>query len=239
MIHEPYRRYWEERKNVKHIIWDFNGTLLSDLQLSVDTDNYVFRMLGIPEITEETYKRNITMPIQDFYKKIGIDFSKHPYEVIGRLWLDEFNRKAVGAGLVPDALKTVQFFNEKGISQSVLSASYEPSLLHQCKELGISDYMVSITGQENEKAERKLEIGERHLRQLMIDKEEIVLIGDMATDAELAEHLDVNCILVSWGHNDLGRLEKTGKTIVYSFEELREIITYGKYGLTKHENIGD
>lgn len=27
---------------MKHIIWDFNGTLLNDAQLSVDLDNYVF-----------------------------------------------------------------------------------------------------------------------------------------------------------------------------------------------------
>ena len=35
----------------KHIIWDFNGTLLYDAQLSVDCDNYVFDELGMPHIT--------------------------------------------------------------------------------------------------------------------------------------------------------------------------------------------
>lgn len=33
---------------MKHIIWDFNGTLLNDTQLSLDVDNNVFEKLGIP-----------------------------------------------------------------------------------------------------------------------------------------------------------------------------------------------
>ena len=36
---------------MKHIIWDFNGTLLNDAQLSVDLDNYVFDRIGVPLIT--------------------------------------------------------------------------------------------------------------------------------------------------------------------------------------------
>ena len=31
---------------MKHIIWDFNGTLLNDTQLSLDVDNNVFEKLG-------------------------------------------------------------------------------------------------------------------------------------------------------------------------------------------------
>ena len=39
---------------MKHIIWDFNGTLLGDAQLSVDVDNAVFDRLGLPRITLDT-----------------------------------------------------------------------------------------------------------------------------------------------------------------------------------------
>ena len=40
---------------VRHIIWDFNGTLLSDAQLAVQTNNAVFAQLGLPSITLEEY----------------------------------------------------------------------------------------------------------------------------------------------------------------------------------------
>lgn len=58
---------------MKHIIWDFNGTLLGDAQLSVDVDNAVFDRLGLPRITLDTYRRHMTMPVYDFYAALGID----------------------------------------------------------------------------------------------------------------------------------------------------------------------
>lgn len=86
---------------MKHIIWDFNGTLLNDAQLSVDLDNYVFDRIGVPRITLEDYRNNMTMPVRDFYPLVGVDYAAHSYEEIARIWLDEFNRKAIGVGLLP------------------------------------------------------------------------------------------------------------------------------------------
>ena len=83
---------------MKHIIWDFNGTLLNDAQLSVDLDNDVFDQIGVPRITLEDYRNNMTMPVRDFYPRVGVDYAKHSYEEIARLWLDEFNKRAVGVG---------------------------------------------------------------------------------------------------------------------------------------------
>ena len=95
---------------MKHIIWDFNGTLLNDTQLSLDVDNNVFEKLGIPCITLDDYRNNMTMPVRDFYPAVGVDYSVHSYETIARLWLDEFNQKAVGVGLVSGALDAIRFF---------------------------------------------------------------------------------------------------------------------------------
>ena len=70
---------------MKHIIWDFNGTLLNDAQLSVDLDNDVFDQIGVPRITLEDYRNNMTMPVRDFYPRVGVDYAKHSYEEIARL----------------------------------------------------------------------------------------------------------------------------------------------------------
>lgn len=209
---------------MKHIIWDFNGTLLNDTQLSLDVDNNVFEKLGIPSITLDDYRNNMTMPVRDFYSAVGVDYSVHSYETIARLWLDEFNQKAVGVGLVSGALDAIRFFHSQGRSQSVLSASYEPSLRKQCEELGLTPYMTDISGLEDESASKKTEIGRRQLRELGLEGRDVVLIGDMLTDAHLAEDLGADCILVSWGHNDLKRLLSSGLPVARDFGELEEIL---------------
>ena len=209
---------------MKHIIWDFNGTLLNDTQLSLDVDNNVFEKLGIPCITIDDYRNNMTMPVRDFYPTVGVDYSVHSYETIARLWLDEFNQKAVGVGLVAGALDAIRFFHGQGRSQSVLSASYEPSLRKQCEALGLTPYMADISGLEDESASKKTEIGRRQLRELGLEGRDVVLIGDMLTDVHLAEDLGADCILVSWGHNDLKRLLSSGLPVARDFGELEEIL---------------
>ena len=166
----------------------------------------------------------MTMPVRDFYPAVGVDYSVHSYETIARLWLDEFNQKAVGVGLVSGALDAIRFFHSQGRSQSVLSASYEPSLRKQCEALGLTPYMADISGLEDESASKKTEIGRRQLRELGLKGRDVVLIGDMLTDAHLAEDLGADCILVSWGHNDLKRLLSSGLPVARDFGELEEIL---------------
>lgn len=211
----------------RHIIWDFNGTLLCDAQLSVDTDNAVFDQLGIPRITLEQYRENMTMPVRDFYAALGIDFARHPYERISRLWLDAFNAGAVEAGLVPGVMEVIAALHGKGLTQSVLSASYEPSLLHQCAHLGLVPYMRAINGLHDESAEPKTEIGRRQMRALGLDPADVVLVGDIEADAQLARELGTACVLVPWGHNSEARLLRAGFPIARSCGELLALLTEG------------
>lgn len=205
---------------MKHIIWDFNGTLLADAQLSVDADNHVFDTLGLPRITLEDYRRHMTMPVREFYVALGVDLDAYPYETICRLWLEVFNREAVGAGLVPGALDCVRAMQAMGYGQSILSASYAPSLRHQCDALGLTPYMLAVDGLDNEHAERKTDIGRAQMERLGLRGRDVTLVGDMLTDAELAQALGIGCVLVPWGHNDLARLEASGCPVAHSFAEL-------------------
>ena len=210
---------------MKHIIWDFNGTLLCDAQLGVDCDNYVFDTLGLPRITIEDYRAHMTMPVRDFYTSLGVDLNIYKYETISRLWLDRFNQHAIAVGLMPGALESIARLKEKGFTQSILSASYEKSLMEQCKELGLVPYMQMICGLGDESAQKKTDIGRRQLKRLGLCAEDCVLVGDMAADSELSDALGTDCVLVPWGHNSEERLKKTGRRVAHSFEELEEILT--------------
>ncbi len=209
---------------MRHIIWDFNGTLLNDAQLGVNADNHVFDALGLPRITIEDYRAHMTMPVRDFYTSLGVDLSVYPYETISSIWLDYFNQYAVGVGLVPDAMDLIVRLKEKGFTQSILSASYEVSLMEQCNALGLAAHMTRIDGLEDESAQKKTDIGRRQLQRLGMTGEDVVLVGDMVADAQLADALGAACILVLWGHNDTARLQKTGKPVAHTMQELEEML---------------
>lgn len=210
---------------MKHIVWDFNGTLLNDVPLAVMADNEVFRQLGLPlTITEEDYRRHMTAPVRDFYTALGVDLTVHSYDLITRIWLPIFNAGVLSAGLAPGALQCVKALHAAGATQSVLSASYEPTLIAQCGALGLTPYMAAIDGLEDESAERKTAIGKRQMKRLGLRGGDCALVGDLYADAELAAALGAACVLVPWGHSSRERLVPAGVPIADSFAELEKIL---------------
>ena len=70
----------------KHIIWDWNGTLLDDTWLCVEGINQALIKRKLAPISEAKYREVFTFPVKDYYMKLGFDFDKEPFEIAG----DEF-----------------------------------------------------------------------------------------------------------------------------------------------------
>ena len=65
----------------KGIIWDWNGTLLNDTKLAVESMNKILLKRGLPVLTVERYKHVFTFPVRDYYQSVGFDFDKEPFEI--------------------------------------------------------------------------------------------------------------------------------------------------------------
>lgn len=62
------------------IVWDWNGTLLDDVDLCFSCIN---RLLVNHELqplsTLNQYREVFTFPIEDYYKRVGFNFDKIPF----------------------------------------------------------------------------------------------------------------------------------------------------------------
>lgn len=56
-----------------NIVWDWNGTLLDDLQAGVDALADMLSRRGITPLTPDEYKEQFGFPVEDFYRKVGFD----------------------------------------------------------------------------------------------------------------------------------------------------------------------
>ena len=59
----------------KHIIWDWNGTLLDDTWLCVEGINQALIKRNLTPISEDRYREVFTFPVRDYYKKLGFDLT--------------------------------------------------------------------------------------------------------------------------------------------------------------------
>ena len=60
----------------KHVIWDWNGTLVDDTWLFVDIMNGVLKDRNLQGITLDDYRNVFDFPVEDYYTKLGFNFQK-------------------------------------------------------------------------------------------------------------------------------------------------------------------
>ena len=70
------------------VVWDWNGTLLNDVELNCAIMNRMLLERGkkpLPDL--ETYRRIFGFPIKGYYERAGFDFSREPYEDVADEYL--------------------------------------------------------------------------------------------------------------------------------------------------------
>ena len=209
-----------------YCIWDFNGTIFDDVGASIAAVNTLLAERGLATLdSKEKYHEVFDFPIIDYYRKIGFDFDKEPYEVVAPLWVELYLENSKKAGLFDGVTSTLDFFDEMGVKQSVLSASERNMLTGQLKELGVYDRFEEIMGIDNIYAESKIALAKDWKRRH--EGERALFIGDTTHDYETAEVLGADCYLISAGHQPEYKLRAAGENVKV-FPSLNALVEYLK-----------
>lgn len=207
------------------IIWDWNGTLLDDLDLSIKAVNVLLKERDLPILTLNRYKDIFGFPVINYYEKAGFDFSKEPFEIPARQYVKLYASGESDLKLFPDVVDTLSFFKDNNYRQIVLSAMKEDNLRKMISNAGISHFFDGIFGIKDNYAREKVSIGKQVVENLDLNPEKCLMIGDTLHDAEVAEQCGFDCILYSGGHVAKQRLETTGFKIIDQHKTLTSIIS--------------
>jgi len=204
------------------IIWDWNGTLLNDLDFCISTINQLLQNRNLPLLTRKTYKDVFSFPVKDYYAAIGFDFSKEDFAVPAREFIDLYDSGVGSCNLHPAAQETITFFKGNGARQFVLSAMKQTMLEHTLKHQAILPYFEGVAGLNDHYAVSKVDRGQQLIGQFNIETENAWMIGDTNHDYEVAEALGLKCILIADGHQSEKRLRKTGAVVLNELKELKD-----------------
>jgi len=207
----------------KHIIWDWNGTLLNDRQFCIKIMNGVLSRRDMDEMTEEWFLDNFCFPVKDYYVKLGFDFDKEPFSISGTEFIHQYMKRIHEPDLHLYAQESLKYFQNNKLSQSLLSASSQTMLDEILEYHDIRDYFIKIIGQDDHYAHGKESSGKAWMGELEYGPHEVLLIGDTIHDKEVADAIGADCVLVCHGHVGRWRLEETGATV---FENLKDIINW-------------
>lgn len=209
----------------KHVIWDWNGTLLNDTWLCVEVLNGLLARRGRATITEEDYRQNFGFPVVHFYQYLGFDTDVDSFEQVSREFIGDYEaRWFEECVLHADAHKVLAAMAASGKTHSVLSAARQEALESGIRYYGLREHFMGLVGTDNIYAEGKVGRGRHWIGELPWSPEEVVMVGDTLHDFEVAKAIGSDCILLAHGHHSAERLATTGKRVVHSLRELVEAL---------------
>ncbi|MDH3307924.1 MAG: HAD hydrolase-like protein [Acidimicrobiia bacterium] len=210
---------------MRHVVWDWNGTLLDDLEVVIASVNDTISILGADPITAEDYRRLYTRPVSVFYERmLARPITTDEWHYLDSTFHDAYRDRLAEASLASGAIDALQQVHDLGGTQSLLSMFTHEELIEVVASFGIHDRLVRIDGLTGTAGVQKHASMARHLEALMahpttpFDPAAYVIVGDALDDASAAASNGVACILFDSGSHHRSDLAATGYPVVETLQ---------------------
>ena len=204
--HPNYHLYETLIKSKKHLIWDWNGTLLDDIDHAISTINAILCEHQLPQINRDSYKEHFDFPIRKYYEKLGFDFAKLSFEDICHQFVDDYMAGLHRCQMVTGLRDFLQMTKTRASVQSILSATDQENLNKIVAHFKLENLFHHAFGIDNKFADSKIKRGKELMDTVGIAPHETLLFGDTLHDLEVGKELNIDVILLSHGHQSYDRL---------------------------------
>lgn len=208
--------------NVRHVLWDWNGTLLDDHEHCIRIMNAMLREEGLSELDVPRYRSLFDFPVRRYYERLGFSSDDASFRTLAARFIDEYDRTVHECRLHANAAALLQSLSEVGILHTILSAARQASVEALLRRHDLDRFFSEVVGLGDHYAAGKSELGVQWMGRSGVPRDAVVLVGDTVHDYEVAEAMGVRCILVAAGHHARERLERCGCPVVDELGELFE-----------------
>ncbi|MFJ6195865.1 HAD family hydrolase [Micromonospora sp. NPDC092111] len=195
-----------------HLVWDWNGTLLDDLDLVVRATNVAFASVGGTPVTADEHRVRFRRPIVDYYAEmLGRAVDAEAFGALERVFHDAYRAGLTTCALAADATTAIAAWPG---SQSLLSMWFHDELVPTVHTYGLTPHFTRVDGlRATVGGGLKAQWLAKHLAELGLDGGQVVLIGDSLDDADAAVSVGARCVLYTGGLSDPVRLRTSGHPV--------------------------
>lgn len=211
----------------RHIVWDWNGTLLDDNDAVVAAVNAVCAEFGRDPIDLEHWRTVFSRPLQQCYERLlERPLTEADWNKLDVLYHEHYRELLHTARLAPGVPDELHSWSAAGRTQSLLSMWFHDELVPLITELELLPLFERVDGLRTEVGGgAKAEHLDHHLTAQRLRPADVVLIGDVLDDALAAEKVGTGCVLVTTGVMSRSALEPAGVPVVDSIPDALALIT--------------
>jgi phosphoglycolate phosphatase-like HAD superfamily hydrolase len=200
---------------VRHVVWDWNGTLLDDHVAVVGAVNRALGGLDLAPISADDYRTHFTRPVQRFYERlVGRPIGPDEWRMLDEAYHQSYHRSLGRLRLARGARAALAAAERLGLSQSLLSMWRHQDLVPLVERLGIGNFFTRIDGLRVPGGDSKAAHLVEHLGALGLEGGEVLLVGDSLDDLAAARSVGARCVLYDGGSHHRRALEATGAPVV-------------------------
>jgi phosphoglycolate phosphatase-like HAD superfamily hydrolase len=200
---------------IRHIVWDWNGTLFDDQPLVTHSTNASLSAVGCDPLHAERYQDLYRRPLEQFYlAMVGRAFNAQEWALVEDAFSRTYAEGMNACVLTADAQSAIESWAPR--TQSLLSMYDHDRLVPLVESFGLGPRLARVDGRPP-----ALDYGPKtkylaaHLAHLQaIDPElaatHVALIGDCVDDALAALEVGATAILYTGGSSSRKNLEAAG-----------------------------
>ncbi len=213
----------------KLIVFDWNGTLISDTRQSWIAGNACLEFYGSSPLSLKEYREYFTFPIIHFYKKVGLSVDEvlAKKEEANEVFQKSYDKLAANARTRSGARKTLNWLQTQKATSIILSNYLTEKIHTHTKRLKIDGFFDDISAhtcngttilEKTSKVERLKDYMDSH----GFTPDNTIIIGDSAEEPEIARLLGLISVGISDGYISHTRLKHAAPD--YIIHRLDEII---------------
>jgi len=188
---------------IKHVIFDFDGTLVDSLEIFVSSWNSLTKKYNLKEIQPSDVEILKKLSLKQRIKQL--DFSMYKVPIIAPKLYNLYHKSLHELRLFDGVKDMLHQLDHKGYQTSIISSNSRENILSFLKRNNITSIdnvlcSSSILGKDK--------LLNRYLREHNLNPSEVIYVGDEQRDILACQKTGVKIIWVGWGYDSIEVVKK-------------------------------
>ena len=217
---------------IKLVAFDWNGTLIADMQTVLEADNEVLKILGKKPVTMKILREAFEVPIVNYYKNLGHsekEFLKNA-KLIAKTFHENYEKRVTKCRTRSHTKTLAEWLDKNQIISVIFSNHVTERIDEQLSRLKISHFFSQILANKHTglalRSRTKGEKLREYILQNKLKYKEVLIVGDGMEEVEIAKNLGSISVAITDGNHSTRRLKAAKPD--YLISDLGQIINIVK-----------
>lgn len=181
----------------KHIVFDFDGTLVDTTKVIVKVYNELADQYKLKKLSQEEFQNIMNLTLRQKMKALEVSiFKVLRMRRIGQEFKEKYKSYLGTVDFCDGVLEVARQLEDKGYVLSILTSNSELNITYylNSKQINLFQHISSSKGLMGKDQAIK-----KYMKEHQLSNQELIYIGDEVRDIQACKRNNVEVIAVSWG----------------------------------------